>query len=324
VAVLRVEALNHTVWLDWSNPQAQPIVAPQLAYLVNNVLSDEPARWPSLGHPNSLEIGRPAGVKLGQTSGGGDAWAVGYTPNRVVAVWTGTHAPDSSRLSPRLPAGLWNTLMQLSSASLPATAWPLPAGVSVMNVCDPSGLLPTRDCPTIVSEVFLNGNEPVQPDDLFRKYSVNRETGYLATVFTPPQLIEDRVFMAVPLEAQAWAKSANIPIAPSSYDAIQAVPVNPDVHISSPAMFADVSGQVQFTGSASGPDFDHYRVLVGQGLNPQKWIQVGNDAATPVEGGILASWNTAGLNGLYAVQLQVIRTDQRVDTVVIQVTVTNR
>ncbi|MFN8427315.1 MAG: hypothetical protein U0X87_13800 [Anaerolineales bacterium] len=37
--------------------------------------------------------------------------------------------------------------------------------------------------------------------------------------------------------------------------------------------------------------------------------------------GLLAEWNTEGLSGLYAVQLQVVRTDQRVDSAVVQVTV---
>ena len=36
---------------------------------------------------------------------------------------------------------------------------------------------------------------------------------------------------------------------------------------------------------------------------------------------LLAEWNTSGLSGLYAVQLQVVRSDQRVDSAVIQVTV---
>jgi hypothetical protein len=63
-----------------------------------------------------------------------------------------------------------------------------------------------------------------------------------------------------------------------------------------------------------------YRVLVGQGLNPQEWLQVA-EANVPVTNGILAAWNTNGLNGLYAVQLQVVRSDQKVDTAIIQVTV---
>ncbi len=323
-AVLRVEGLDHSVWLDLSDPQAQPIVTPPLAYLMNNILSDEAARWPSLGHPNELEIGRPAGAKLGQTDSGLDAWTVGYTPSRLTAVWIGSRATNSPQLSPRLPAGLWSALMQAATQSLPTDGWSMPPGVTTMQVCDPSGLLPTKDCPSIVDEVFLSGNEPVQPDNLYRTYEVNRETGFLATVFTPPELIEDKVFMIVPPEAQAWAKSAGIPSAPTAYDAIQAAPVNPDVHITSPALFANVSGRVQFRGSASGAAFDHYRIVVGQGLNPQEWIQVGSDSSTPIADGILGTWDTTGLSGLYAVQLQVIRTDQRVDTAVTQVTVNSK
>ncbi|MBN1452957.1 MAG: transglycosylase domain-containing protein, partial [Anaerolineales bacterium] len=154
VTVLRVESADHAVWLDASVPAAQPVTTPQLAYLLNNILSDEPARWPSLGHPNSFEIGRPVGAKTGQTLDGADAWAVGYTPYRVVTVWTGTRAETDSRLSPRLPAGLWYALMQTASRDLPPDDWNAPAGITTLEVCDPSGLLPSAGCPTFVREVF--------------------------------------------------------------------------------------------------------------------------------------------------------------------------
>ena len=211
--------------------------------------------------------------------------------------------------------------MQTASQSIPQQGWAIPAGVTTMDVCDPSGLLPTKNCPSIVSEVFLNGNEPVQLDHLYQTFTVNRETGYLATVFTPPQLIENKVFLMIPPEAQAWAKSANVPMAPIAYDAIQASQVNPDVNITAPALFAEVNGQVQIKGTAAGTDFGRYRVLVGQGIEPQNWIQVGSDSTAPVNNDILAAWDTTGLNGLYAVQLQVVRTDQRVDAATIQVTI---
>jgi len=55
-------------------------------------------------------------------------------------------------------------------------------------------------------------------------------------------------------------------------------------------------------------------------LNPQEWIQVA-EGSEPVNNGLLAEWDTSNLSGLYAVQLQVIRTDQRVESAVIQVTV---
>ena len=320
-AILRVEAADGESWLDWSAPQAKAVVTPGLAYLMTSVLSDEPARWPSMGNPNVSEIGRPAGVKLGRTADGLNAWAVGYSPQRVAAVWVGARSGEP--LSTRLPASLWSALMQSASQDLPRDGWALPQGVSVMDVCDPSGLLPTEDCPNIVSEVFLQGSEPTRPDTLFRSYQVNRETGALATVFTPPQFIEKRVYMIVPPEAKAWALSAGVPAPPDSYDAIQPPTVNPEVKISEPALFADVTGVVQIVGSAAGEDFDHYRIQVGKGLNPQEWIQVGEDRAVPVVDGVLAEWDTRGLNGLYAVQLIVVRADQRVETAVTQVTLNN-
>ncbi len=321
ITVLRVEAQDHSTWLDQSNPQAQPVTTPQLAYLINNILSDEVARWPSLGHPNSSEIGKTAAMKYGQTDDGRDLWTIGYTPARLVAVWTATHASNSPRLSPQLSIGLWSALMQTASQSLPSQGWSMPAGITAMDVCDPSGLLPTKECPSIVSEVFLNGNEPVQLDNLYQTFTVNRETGYLATVFTPPELIENKVFMMFPPEAQDWAKSANVPMAPTAYDAIQPSQVNPDVNITAPVLFAEVNGKVQIKGTVAGADFDRYRVLVGQGIDPQAWIQVGSDATTPINDNVLATWDTTGLSGLYAVQLQVVRTDQRVDIATIQVTI---
>jgi hypothetical protein len=210
--------------------------------------------------------------------------------------------------------------MQIASQNLPRDGWAAPADVSTINVCDPSGMLPTSDCPNLVSEVFLNGNEPIQPDNMYRKYAVNRETGLLATVFTQPQLVEERVYLVVPPEARSWAESTGLEIPPATYDVIQPPQTNPDVMITSPGLFTEVDGVVKIMGTAAGKDFVSYRVLVGQGLNPQEWIQVaeGNE---PITNNVLAEWNTNGLSGLYAVQLQVVRNDQKVDTAIIQVTV---
>lgn len=315
VTVLRVEGVDHTVLVDWALPQAKPVLTPALAYLMTHVLSDETAR----GKSNPLEIGRPAGVKVGQTSDGRDAWIVGYTPSHVVVTWTGVHGEEI--VTPRFPSVLWNALMQVASGDSPVNGWTAPQGVSTITVCDPSGMLPTQDCPNLVSEIFLNGSEPIQADNLFREFAINRETGLLATVFTPPELIETRVYMLIPETARDWAVSTGLEIPPTSYDAIQAPPVNPIANIASPKLFADVNGVVKIIGTASGDDFSYYRVQVGKGLNPQEWIQLGGDVNTPIEDGVLAEWDTKGLSGLYAIQLLVVRNDQVVETAVIQVTV---
>ena len=188
--VLKVMDPAGRQWVDWETPQTRLVISPQLAYLVTNVLSDEAARWPSLGHPNALEVGRPAAAKLGRTTNEQDAWAVGYTPQLTVGVWLGSPQAAGDNPSPaKVPtagaAALWHTILQYASRDMPPLAWEQPPGVTSMNVCDPSGLLPTGDCPNVVSEVFLDGNEPTQPDNLYRSVEIDRETGQLATIFTP-------------------------------------------------------------------------------------------------------------------------------------------
>jgi membrane carboxypeptidase/penicillin-binding protein PbpC len=328
-----------------SIPQARPLASSQLAYLLTNVLSDESARWPSLGHPNSLEIGRPAAAKLGRTAAGNDAWTIGYIPQMVVGVWMGrldasTETPAGSASGaapvkkfppaesdplPQVSAALWHAVIQYASRDLPVQNWNVPADIKRITVCDPSGMLPTVDCPATVSEVFLPGHDPVQYDTLFRSVQINRENGRLATVFTPPDLLETKVFIVVPPAASEWARQTGLPTMPDTYDVIrQPQASSPDVVVTAPEMFAAVRGQVTFVGRAAGDNFDRYSLQVGAGLDPQEWTMVAQDVRKQVKDGVLGVWDTTGKSGLYAVQLQVVRQNQIVDLYTIEVTVDNQ
>ncbi len=328
ISILRVEDLNGTVLFETPHPQARPLISTQLAYLLTDVLSDEAARWPSFGHPNALEIGRPVAVKTGFTADRRNAWTIGLAPDLVVGVWVGktTEIEDSSgQVRPEMAGSIWHAVIQFALQDKPHSGWDTPPGISRIDVCDPSGLLPTPECPLIVKEVFMPGSEPTQSDLLYRKIQINRETGLLATIFTPPALIEERVYLVPPPDAVAWAQNAGFDTPPESYDLVSDVqPASPFVRLTSPEMFASVHGPVSIRGTASGSDFLSYRIQVGQGLNPQQWVQIGQESTTPVEAGQLAHWDTSGLSGLYVIRLQVLRTDQRVETNVLQVTVDNQ
>ncbi len=320
VTVLYVEDAQQRILLDATTPEAQPVLSPPLAYLVHHVLSDEQSRWPTLGYPNPLEVGRPAGAKVGRVEGGQEAWAAGYIRRRVAVLWLGSR---QARVDPRFAAGIWHALIQFTARDLPAEDWPPPQGVSTVNVCDPSGQLPTAACPAVVAELFLAGNEPVSYDSLYQTYQVNRETGRLATVFTPAGLVDERVYMQVPPEARAWAAAAGIQTPPDVYDAIQPPAPSENVQISSPAPFAYVRGKVALRGTARGAGFSSYRLQAGAGLNPQSWLQIAPDSSTPASDQLLAEWDTQGLDGLYALRLLVVRADQTVENATIQVTVDN-
>jgi membrane peptidoglycan carboxypeptidase len=330
-AILRVEKNDGTILLDWNAPQNRPILTPQLAYIMTNVLSDETARWPSLGHPNPLEIGRPAAAKISGTPGGDSNWVIGYTPKRLVGVWMGTEPiqAESHNLSVtemhNATTGLWHAIMQYASRDIPYEAFSVPAGLSSVQVCDPSGLLPTAACPNVVDEVFLNGNEPVQIDTLYRLVAINRETQRLATIFTPPDLVEQRAFISVPTEAEHWAAQAGMETPPDTYDVLPLqLPIWEGTRISSPQMFASLRGRVNITGDAYGPGFAFYRLQYGKGPIPQKWYQIDEDSQNPVTDGNLGVWDTTGLEDLYAIQLLVVREDQSVERSTILLTIDNQ
>ncbi len=324
-------ALVHTIstttgriLLDQSATQVSVILSQPLAYLMNNVLSDESARWPTLGYPNALEIGQPVAAKLGTTLSQQQVWTVGYTPDRLVLVWLGdTSASSQQKLDPLMTAGIWHAVMKTALQAAPSAGWTQPEGVTSLKVCVPSGMLPSLDCPATADEVFLAGNEPTLPDTLYEKIKVNRETGQRATVFTDPALIDEQLFINVPAKARQWALEAGLPVAPSGYDAIPVTQANPNVQISAPAIFSAVSGKVAILGTASVENLSSWTLQVGDGINPLNWLQIAGGSSAVSSGGNLAEWDTAGLDGLYAIRLTVIDQTQHVQSATIQVTVDN-
>jgi hypothetical protein len=227
--------------------------------------------------------------------------------------------------------------MQYAAQSLPVETWPVPPGIVQVDVCDPSGLLPTRYCPSIVSEVFIAGTEPAAFDNLYQLFRINRETGRLATVFTPPELVEERVFLIPPVEAADWARESGVPQPPSEYDTVYDTPPSGDAVITGPLPFGYIHGVVPVTGTARVPppegqatseggedNFALYRLQYGAGLNPSQWFQIGADRTDPVENGELGQWDTSALSGLYSLQLIVVRNDQSFAVATVQVTVDNQ
>ena len=307
-------------------PEQKAVLSAQLAYLMTDVLKDETARWSTLGHSNALEIGRPAGG-LTSVAGGGDFWSLGYTPSRVVGVWLGnldgTDAIGLHDMNSAAP--VWHALIRYATKDLPTAGWQIPAGVSRIDICDPSGLLPTQYCPSVVSEVFLSGTEPTTFDNLYQPYLVNKETGKLATLNTPLDLVEERIYLVPPPEAAEWAQMIGLERPPQEYDTLTDLDhQDPDVRITLPAPFSYLRDDVVVRGYANPANFNYYRLQYGSGLNPTRWVQIGDDSSKKVRGGTLMRWNTEGLNGLYTLQLVVVNFDGHISTHAIHVTVDNQ
>jgi membrane carboxypeptidase/penicillin-binding protein PbpC len=303
--------------------EERSVLSPGLAYLVHHMLQDESARWPSLGYPNMTEIGRPTGVKIGRTAAQDESWIVGYTPQRLTTVWLGQDPSDAPiPLNWQLSSGIWNALMKYAGKNMAAEHWQVPSEVSTLEVCDPSGKLPTVDCPSTVTELFISGNEPITYDDLYRAVQINKETGLLATIYTPLELVEEKTFMIIPEFANSWAEGQQIEQPPQMYDTLILSPGTDTARISDPQAYEVVHDTLQIRGTASGDNFKFYRLQIGEGLNPRTWLQISEEQTQAVKNGVLGTWQT-DQDGLYAIRLSVVQQDQSLDTHIVQVSVDN-
>ncbi|MBC7225368.1 MAG: penicillin-binding protein, partial [Anaerolineae bacterium] len=256
VAILRVEDRNGNVLKEYVTPSTQEVVSPQLAYLMNDILSDNASRIPAFGVNNKLHLeDRPVAAKTGTTNDWRDAWTIGYTPQYAVGVWVGNannepmnHVPGSYGAAP-----IWQRIMQELHKGLPVEPFVRPPGIEEKVVCAISGLLPTENCPNTVKEIFIQGTAPTAHCNVHQKFPVNRETGRLATVYTPPELVEERVYEIYPPEAADWVRENNIPQPPTLYDdAYGPGPVDENVGIIEPKPYQYISGGVVVRGNARG------------------------------------------------------------------------
>jgi membrane carboxypeptidase/penicillin-binding protein PbpC len=331
VAILRVEDRYGNVLYKYEKPESRTILSPQLAYLMTDILADEQARWAAMGHPNPLELSndRPAAAKTGTTNDFRDAWTIGYTPQLVVGVWAGN--TDNSMMN-NLPglrgAGpLWHAVMEYALKDEAPAPFTRPEGLIERAVCAVSGKQPTQHCPT-VTELFIPGTEPTEQCDIHQTYHVNRETGRLCTVHTPPELCEEKVYEVYPPEAESWIagleEDRRPETPPTQYDTIYG-PSRRDAEVAivSPESYSYVSSIVPIRGNARGGDFNFYRLVFGKGLNPTEWVQIGPDHGNQVDHELLENWDTRELDGLYSLRLQVVDHSSNLRETTIQVTVDN-
>ncbi|RME99790.1 MAG: hypothetical protein D6768_14265, partial [Chloroflexi bacterium] len=330
VSILRVEDADGNIIYQYEQPTTEQVIDPALAYLMDDILSDNNARAPAFGRNSVLKRDfedRPIAAKTGTTNNFRDNWTVGFTPQLATAVWVGNNdnseMKDVTGLSGAAP--IWHDVMLYYHQDKPVETWQMPRGLVTKQVDAVSGLLPTEYTPNTVTELFLEGTEPTQEDNVHQLFRINRENGKLATVYTPPELVEERVYEIYPPVANDWVRENGIPQPPTEYDdsigpAINAGPVA----FINPRPYEYVKGGVVITGNATIDSFQLYRLEVGKGLNPTEWKQLGGDYTSPVEGGPLAFWDTtAEEEGLYTLQLTVVRGDQSFERRSIQVTVDN-
>jgi 1A family penicillin-binding protein len=310
VSILQVRDSDGATLKKYEQPTAERIFSAEVAYLMQDIMSDDVARAPAFGANTALTLAdRKVAAKTGTTNGFKDNWTMGYTPQLTVGVWVGNTDNESMENVTGLSgaAPIWNAVMRKYHEGQPALWYDAPPGIVQRVVCQPSGLLPTDQCQEQRAELFVAGTEPTISDNIWQEFEIDRETGLLAGPTTPPERIEKRIYQILPQEAADWVKESGLPQPPTETASLRLEDFDPDSAIISPTLGSTIGGQIEFIGNARGGP---YRLEIGAGLEPGEWQPIGAEHGEELQNGVLERLDTTTLaEGLYTVRLTVNRGD---------------
>jgi penicillin-binding protein 1B len=157
-ALARVVAGTRT--LATANPPAKTVAAPAVTYLVTNMMRSVVSEG-TAASARAAGFALDAAGKTGTTNDLRDAWFVGFTPELLTVVWVGLDDNQVLGLSGAQSAlPIWTTFMKRALAGRPNVLFPVPPGVTVVDIDRDTGQLATPACPRVSAEAFLEGTEP--------------------------------------------------------------------------------------------------------------------------------------------------------------------
>jgi penicillin-binding protein 1A len=144
-----------------TRPTYTRVMTPATAYVMTSMLQTVVQRGTGR---KALELGRAVAGKTGTTNDTHDAWFVGFTPDVIAGVWVGFDAERSlgkQETGGHAAAPIWTEFMKKAVADRPPIDFPMPEGVTLLQVDRASGLraVAGRDADL---EVFVKGSEPTR------------------------------------------------------------------------------------------------------------------------------------------------------------------
>jgi 1A family penicillin-binding protein len=171
-AILKVEDKDGKILEEWKLSE-ENVLDQNIAREINDILSDNNARAYMFGERNNLTLpNRPVAAKTGTTNEYHDAWTMGYTPSLVTGIWVGNSdnkAMTKGTSAANAAGPLWHEFMLAVLGDTP-----------VENFNKPE--IPVTGKPVIDGVI---GGQTVK---------VDKATGFLATEYTPPEMVEEKTF----------------------------------------------------------------------------------------------------------------------------------
>lgn len=175
VGILKIEDKNGNV-LEEYREESKQILDKNIALMISDILSDNKARTPAFGGNSPLYFSdRQVAVKTGTTNDYRDAWVIGYTPNISVGAWFGNNDNSSMEkmVAGFIVAPMWNEFMKEVFKETPKEDFEKPKKI--------------KSSKPVLNGEWLGG----------KTYFIDSISGKIATNFTPPELIKEKVLTQI-------------------------------------------------------------------------------------------------------------------------------
>lgn len=203
-------------WDGEDRPPARRVLSPHSARQITLFLSDPAARLPIFPRLGATESGMPMAVKTGTSQGYRDAWAVAWTSDYLVGVWTGRARGTSMRgvTGASSSAKLAQDILVDQQGGRQPAAFPPPEGWQPVELCAQTGLRAAGRCTQTLSEWFAEGRTP-EEDEIFQLVRIDLRNGLLAAPWTPPRFTAERTFATLPADQAGWGQANQLPPPPT-------------------------------------------------------------------------------------------------------------
>ncbi|OGC44494.1 hypothetical protein A2V54_01170 [candidate division WWE3 bacterium RBG_19FT_COMBO_53_11] len=216
VAILKVTDSNGNVLEEFKPNKGVRALSEQVAYLINNIVSDFNARLQTFGGGSQLGLnipGHTVGVKTGTTNDNRDNWAIGFTPAHsdskvaiTIAAWIGNN--DNSPMNPNFFAGsarIWNQAMVAYLSGKPNVAFKRPDGIVSGTVDALSGMAPGSYTAGTETDIFIAGTVPTETDNWHVRLDICKPDGKLASeACIAAGQSEERNYIQIRAEKPEW------------------------------------------------------------------------------------------------------------------------
>lgn len=184
--IMKVEDREGRVLENFQPSLDRQALSPQEAFLISHILQDNSAREYTFGAQNGLIIPNyQVAVKTGTTNDKRDNWAIGWTPNVLVATWVGNNDNSpmikvASGVSGATP--IWRRIMQAVLPIRTKEDFTIPSSIVSVEVDKLSGYR-SHDGFPVRQDYFIDSQVPKIDDPVHMKLKVCKDKDGLA----PPE-----------------------------------------------------------------------------------------------------------------------------------------